>query len=53
MVVSIEIEAGDLRFRFLTTIVVFHVPNNLTLDELQIESYFPLDDATRAFFADN
>ena len=48
--VSMHVEVGDVRLRLLTTITVFHAPNNVTLEELQIESYLPLDDGTRAFF---
>lgn len=33
-------------FAFLTTLMTFSAPQNVTLDELQIESYFPLDDQT-------
>jgi transcriptional regulator with XRE-family HTH domain len=43
----------DVRFRylgqsfgFLTTLTSFSAPQDVTLDELRIESYFPLDDAT-------
>ena len=43
----------DVRFRFqgqsfgfLTTITSFSAPQDVTLEELRIESYFPLDDAT-------
>jgi transcriptional regulator with XRE-family HTH domain len=43
----------DVRFRingqsfgFLTTLTCFNAPQDVTLDELRIESYFPLDDAT-------
>jgi transcriptional regulator with XRE-family HTH domain len=43
----------ELRFRkpgldlgFLTTIAVFNAPQNVTLEELRIESYFPLDERT-------
>jgi hypothetical protein len=35
-----------LELAFLTTVTVFNAPQNVTLDELRIESYFPLDDAT-------
>ncbi|MGH1493460.1 MAG: helix-turn-helix domain-containing protein [Acidimicrobiales bacterium] len=48
--VSMEIGIGDIRLRLLMTLTVFHAPNNVTLEELQLESYFPLDDATREFF---
>ena len=30
----------------LARITAFSVPQNVTLDELRIESYFPLDEAT-------
>jgi hypothetical protein len=33
-------------FGFLTTLTSFSSPQDVTLDELRIESYFPLDDAT-------
>jgi len=43
----------ELRFRkpgldlgFLTTMTVFSAPQNVTLEELRIESYFPLDQPT-------
>jgi transcriptional regulator with XRE-family HTH domain len=34
------------RIGFLTTLTVFQAPQNVSLEELQIESYFPLDDTT-------
>lgn len=49
-VISMKVNIGDLSLRLLTTITAFHAPNNVTLDELQIETYLPLDDATRDFF---
>lgn len=36
-----------MTMRFLTTITEFNAPQNVTLEELRIESYFPLDDQTR------
>ena len=45
--VGVEFRAGDIAMRFLTTITEFNAPQNVTLDELRIESYFPLDEATR------
>lgn len=47
----IGFEFGDARLSFLTTITTFSAPQNVTLDELIIESYFPLDDATEAMCA--
>lgn len=32
-----------------TTLTSFSAPQNVTLEELRIESYFPLDDATARF----
>ncbi len=45
---AIRLVRGDLRLAFLTTVTAFNAPQNVTLEELRIESYFPLDDATRA-----
>jgi hypothetical protein len=36
----------DVELAFLTTLTVFSGPRNVTLEELHIESFFPLDDAT-------
>lgn len=46
-VMSIRFRRGDLELAFLTTITMFSGPKNVTLEELRIESYFPLDEATR------
>lgn len=43
---TLRLRRGDLALGFLTTMTVFNAPQNVTLDELRIESYFPLDDAT-------
>lgn len=43
---SFRLRRGDLELAFLTTITAFNAPQNVTLEELRIESYFPLDDAT-------
>ena len=37
---------GTLHVSFLTTLTIFSAPQNVTLDELIIESYFPLDEET-------
>ena len=39
-------ERDGLRANFLVTITTFSSPRQVTLDELRIESCFPLDDAT-------
>lgn len=45
-VLALRLEFGGQRLCFLTTITVFQAPQNISLEELQIEAYFPLDDAT-------
>lgn len=45
--IGLEFQADDLGMRFLTTITEFNSPQNVTLEELRIESFFPLDDETR------
>ena len=43
---AFRVRRDDLELAFLTTVTVFNAPQNVTLDELRIESYFPLDAAT-------
>jgi transcriptional regulator with XRE-family HTH domain len=45
-VFNVQLRRGDMEFGFLTTITTFTAPQNVTLEELRIESYFPLDDGT-------
>jgi len=45
---TLRMRRGDLELALLTTVTAFSAPQNVTLDELRIESYFPLDEATRA-----
>jgi transcriptional regulator with XRE-family HTH domain len=47
-VVTFRLRRDSLDLAFLTTITSFSAPQNVTLDELRIESYYPLDDATAA-----
>jgi transcriptional regulator with XRE-family HTH domain len=44
---TLRLRYGDQELAFLTTVTVFDAPQNITLQELRIESYFPLDDRTR------
>lgn len=48
-VVSIRLNLGGTKLGFFTTVTAFQAPQNVTLEEMLIESYFPLDDATDAF----
>ena len=43
---TLRLRRDDLDLAFLTTLTVFSAPQNVTLDELRLESYFPLDEAT-------
>jgi hypothetical protein len=48
-VFCVHLRRGDLALAFFTTLTTFSSPRVVTLDELRIESSFPLDDATRRF----
>ena len=43
---TLRLRRGELEVGFITTMTVFNAPGNVTLDELRIESYFPIDAAT-------
>jgi transcriptional regulator with XRE-family HTH domain len=43
---TLRMKRDDLELAFLTTLTAFNAPQNVTLEELRIESYFPLDEAT-------
>ncbi len=45
-VLTFRLKRDDLELAFLTTLTVFNAPHDVTLEELSIESYFPLDEAT-------
>jgi transcriptional regulator with XRE-family HTH domain len=42
----LRLRSDDVELAFLTTLTVFSAPQNVTLDELRIDSYFPLDEVT-------
>jgi transcriptional regulator with XRE-family HTH domain len=44
--VMLRLRARGLDLGFLVTVTVFSAPQNVTLEELRIESFFPIDDAT-------
>lgn len=44
---TVSLARDDRRLEFLTTVTMFSSPQLVTLEELRIESFFPLDDATR------
>jgi transcriptional regulator with XRE-family HTH domain len=43
-----RLRRDDVELGFLTTMTIFSAAQNVALEELMIESYFPLDDATAA-----
>ena len=45
---ALHLRFGDEVLGFLTAITSFNAPQNVTLEEIRIESYFPLDERTRA-----
>jgi transcriptional regulator with XRE-family HTH domain len=45
-VLTLRLRRDDLEVAFLTTLTVFHAPQNVTLEEIAIDSYFPLDEET-------
>ena len=45
---TIEMQKGNTRLNFFTTLTALGTPYDITLHELRIESYFPADEATDA-----
>ena len=43
---SVRLRRNERELSFLTTVTQFDAPQNVTLQELKIESYFPLDEQT-------
>jgi len=50
-VLELVLEVGGRKLRFFTMLTTFGTPQDVTLQELRIECYFPSDDATRRLFA--
>ncbi len=44
---SLVLERGALVLRFFMVVTAFSAPQQITLEELRLESYFPVDEATR------
>jgi MmyB-like transcription regulator ligand binding domain len=43
----VRLARGDLHLAFLSMLTTFNAPQNVTVEELRIETYLPLDDRTR------
>ncbi len=46
---TLELKRDDLHLSFFGTVTVFNAPQNVTLEELFFESYFPLDKKTETY----
>ena len=42
----LHLRVGDLDLRFLTTVTTFQAPQNVAVQDLRIETWFPYDDTT-------
>lgn len=51
VVVPLVLRHGDVLLRFMSTTTVFGTPQDVTVDELAIEAFFPADAATAAALA--
>ncbi|MEM1237050.1 MAG: helix-turn-helix domain-containing protein [Pseudomonadota bacterium] len=49
-VVPTIIRLGDMRLSMFATIAQLGTPEDLTLDDLKVELYFPADEVTKSFF---
>ncbi len=45
---AVHLRLGELDLRFLTTVTAFQAPQNVWVEQLRIEHWFPYDDATAA-----
>lgn len=43
---ALRFKVGPMELAFLVTVTIFDAPQNVALEEMRIESYYPLDDAT-------
>lgn len=52
-ILPVGFERGPHRFRFFSTVTTLGTPQDIALQEIRVECFFPADDATRpsAFFA--
>jgi transcriptional regulator with XRE-family HTH domain len=49
-VLPMYFKKGDISLRLFTTITTLGTPQDVTLQELRVESFFPMDEATAALF---
>jgi len=51
-ILTVDVESNGDRVRFFSTIATLGTPQDVTLEEIRIESYFPADEVTRRMFMD-
>lgn len=49
-VLSVDFRKGDTKLRLFTTIATLGTPQDVTLQEVRVECFFPADEATERFF---
>jgi hypothetical protein len=47
-ILPMHFRKGEVELRLFTTIATLGTPQDITVQELRIESFFPMDEATRA-----
>lgn len=52
VLIPMTIRVGGRELNLFSTITTFGTPMDITLDEVAIESYYPADEASAAYFAD-
>ena len=52
VVIPMTLRVDGRELNLFSTITTFGTPMDITLDEVAIESYYPADDASAAYFAD-
>lgn len=51
-VLPMKLRIGDVRLQLFTLLASVGTPQDVTTDEVRVELFFPLDEATRAWFSD-
>ena len=46
----IHLRKGEMSLQLFTTIATLGTPQDITVQEIRIESFFPMDEATTGFF---
>lgn len=49
-ILPLRLKSGDIELGLFSVIATFGTPQDVTVDDLRIESFFPMDDQTRSFF---